>query len=523
MFLFDYKNIINVIQEPITWIQTTIFIYGIILILSSIIIYFNKDLNKFINITGITLILIIFNFNIQLKQYYICKTNIISFLIENYKNIFILDKNSIIFIFLTILIIPLLFFTYELSFGFNVFKFNPKINIYTLNNIFSLKLKQTTNLKLYLVLMNIIILLLLYIFMCNNILIFFILYEAIIIPIVLLIYKWGPRKEGKKAIFYFILYSLISSILMIYGILIIYNYYNTFNIFILTNIFITEKLQYLIFLLFFIPFAVKIPILPFHLWLPEAHVEAPTGGSILLAALLLKLGVFGFIKIQLSLVPIACYYFFPLITIFTLISVIYTSFIIFRQLDIKKIIAYSSIIHMNTIILALFCSNKYGIEGAIFYMLSHGLVSSGLFAVIGILYRINHTRIINLYGGNLKFSPILAFFFLLFILANFSFPGTSNFAGEIILLIGLFQQNIILGFIVFISLLLAPLYSILLFNRIFFGNSKQILNLKQKNNSDIYKIDQDLNILEFYNLTYILCLIIIFGLFPNIIYNLIML
>jgi len=192
---------------------------------------------------------------------------------------------------------------------------------------------------------------------------------------------------------------------------------------------------------FFITFATKAPMLPFHIWLPEAHVEAPTIGSVLLASLLLKLGAYGFLRFTLPIFPLACVYYQPVVVSLALIGFVYASFAAFRQLDLKRIIAYSSIGHMNLIVLGIFTFTHQGIEGAIYLMIAHGLTSGGLFFCIGTLYDRFHTRSLKHYGGLQQVMPLFSIAFLLFSLANMSFPGTSNFVGELLLLTGMFQNN----------------------------------------------------------------------------------
>jgi NADH-quinone oxidoreductase subunit M len=191
----------------------------------------------------------------------------------------------------------------------------------------------------------------------------------------------------------------------------------------------------------FIGFSIKIPTVPFHLWLPEAHVEAPTTGSVILASLLLKLGGYGFIRVLVPLFPLATKYYLPLVYTLSIISIIYASMIALRQIDIKKIIAYTSIAHMNLVVLGIFSMTVYGIAGAIFLMIAHGVVSGGLFLVIGVVYERYHTRLLNNYGGLVQTMPMFATVFLILTLANLSFPGTCNFIGELLILIGIAKTN----------------------------------------------------------------------------------
>ena len=223
---------------------------------------------------------------------------------------------------------------------------------------------------------------------------------------------------------------------------------------------------------FFLAFASKVPMVPVHLWLPEAHVEAPTAGSVILAGILLKLGTYGLIRFSLPLFPFASFFFTPLVYTIALMGIIYTSFTAIRQSDFKRIIAYTSIAHMNLVILGIFSFNKIGIEGAILQSLSHGFVASALFLVIGIVYDRYKTRLVQYYGGLASVMPIYIFIFLFFTMANISFPGTSSFVGEFLILVGSFKVNSTITFLGAISVIIGGAYSLWLFNRIAYGNLK---------------------------------------------------
>jgi len=226
---------------------------------------------------------------------------------------------------------------------------------------------------------------------------------------------------------------------------------------------------------------------PFHLWLPEAHVEAPTDGSVILASLLLKLGGYGFIQISLPLFNVASKYFTPLIYTLAVLSIIYASLTALRQVDLKKIIAYSSIAHMNLVVLGIFSFKLQGLTGAIFLMLAHGVVSGALFFLVGMLYERHHTRLIHYYGGIVQIMPLFSFFFISFILANLSIPGTCNFIGELLIFVGIFQYNTTLAFFCGFGIVLSAAYSIWIANRLIFGS----LNLKYISSF------MDLNLKEF--------------------------
>jgi proton-translocating NADH-quinone oxidoreductase chain M len=243
--------------------------------------------------------------------------------------------------------------------------------------------------------------------------------------------------------------------------------------------------QKLLWLTFFLAFAAKVPMVPVHLWLPEAHVEAPTAGSVILAGVLLKLGTYGFIRFTLPMFPEACFYYTPLVYTIAAIGVMYTSFTAIRQTDFKRIIAYTSIAHMNLVILGIFSYNTIGIEGAILQSLSHGFVASALFLVIGIVYDRYRTRIVQYYGGLAITMPIYISIFLFFTLANISFPGTSSFVGEFLILVGSFKVNTTITFLGATGVIIGGAYSLWLFNRIAYGNLKtqytqQFLDLSRR-------------------------------------------
>jgi NADH-quinone oxidoreductase subunit M len=259
---------------------------------------------------------------------------------------------------------------------------------------------------------------------------------------------------------------------MLVGILYISSTVGTLNLEYLMFWNFSVKEQLLLWLAFFVSFASKIPLFPFHIWLPEAHVEAPTVGSVLLAGILLKLGVYGFLRFSLVLFPEGSQYFSPLIYFLSVLGVLYGSLTAIRQTDLKRIIAYSSVAHMNLVTLGIFSFNCMGIDGAILQSISHGFVSGGLFFLIGILYNRHHSRFIFYYGGLVHFMPIYSLLLLVFTLANIALPGTSSFVGEFLLLCSLSKINVTLCFFSALSVILCGGYSLWLYNRIIFGNLK---------------------------------------------------
>lgn len=234
----------------------------------------------------------------------------------------------------------------------------------------------------------------------------------------------------------------------------------------------SETEQKFLWFSFFLSFASKVPMIPVHLWLPEAHVEAPTAGSVILAGVLLKLGTYGFIRFSLPLFPQASFFFAPLIYTIAGVGIVYTSFTAIRQTDFKRIIAYTSIAHMNLVMLGIFSFNTIGIEGAIFQSLSHGFVASALFLIIGIVYDRYRTRIVKYYGGLAAIMPVYVLIFLFFTMANIALPGTSSFIGEFLILVGSFKVNTSVTFLGATGMVIGGAYSLWLFNRIAYGNLK---------------------------------------------------
>lgn len=347
---------------------------------------------------------------------------------------------------------------------------------------------------------------LLIIFSVLDLFLFYIFFEAILVPMYLLIGLWGSRERKIRAVYLFFFYTLCGSILMLLGILYIYYVTGTLNIEYLLCFPFSELEQTVLWLFFFVSFASKIPMFPFHIWLPEAHVEAPTIGSVLLAGILLKLGVYGFIRFSITLFPDASLNYSPLIYLLSTIGVLYASLSAIRQTDLKRIIAYSSIAHMNLVTIGIFSFDILGLEGAIIQSISHGFVSGGMFLLVGILYDRYHSRFLYYYGGLVHMMPLYALFFLIFTLANIALPGTSSFVGEFLLLAGIYKTSVITCIIAALGVILCGTYCLWLYNRVIFGNLRIDYTIKFT----------DIVSRELFVLIPLFILIFLIGLYPSI-------
>ena len=306
------------------------------------------------------------------------------------------------------------------------------------------------------------------VFCSLDLVVFYLFFEGGLIPMFLIIGIWGGDRRVYSA-FKFFLYTLLGSVLMLVAIISIYWIAGTTDVQELYEIGIDKKYQNLLWLAFFSSFAVKTPMWPVHTWLPDAHVEAPTAGSVLLAAILLKMAGYGFIRFSLGLFPVASHYFIPLIYALSIIAIIYTSLVALMQEDMKKLIAYSSVAHMGFVTLGIFTMTEQGIEGSIFQMISHGLVSAALFLCVGVIYERRHTRLIRNYGGLVSSMPKYAILFMIFTLGAVGLPGTTGFVGEFLILMGTFKKNFLAAILASIGVILSAAYMLWLYRRVVFG------------------------------------------------------
>ncbi len=429
----------------------------------------SNESSNFNNAKYVALFTSFANFIIALYLWYIFDPNISAFqFIENriWLDGFInyqvgIDGISILFIILTTFITPLC-----------IVSVNKNIN---------------TKLKEFLIAILLMESLMIGVFCSLDLVIFYLFFEGGLIPMFLIIGIWGGPKRVYSA-FKFFLFTLLGSVLMLIAVISIYWMSDTTNIIDLYNLGIEAKYQNLLWLAFFSSFAVKTPMWPVHTWLPDAHVEAPTAGSVLLAAILLKMAGYGFIRFSIGLFPLASEYFVPLIYTLSLIAIIYTSFVALMQEDMKKLIAYSSVAHMGFVTLGIFTMTQQGLEGSIIQMISHGLVSAALFLCVGVVYERMHSRLIKTYGGIVSLMPKYAVLFMIFTLAAIGLPGTSGFIGEFLILMGAFKKSFLVAFIASFGVILGAAYMLWLYKRVIFGKliNKDLLKMIDLNNSEIF-------------------------------------
>ncbi|MEW5902617.1 MAG: NADH-quinone oxidoreductase subunit M, partial [Acidobacteriota bacterium] len=330
------------------------------------------------------------------------------------------------------------------------------------------------------------------VFVSLNLFLFYVFWEAMLIPMYFLIGVWGgPRRI--YATLKFVLMTMFGSLLMLVAIFVLYSFYfratgiQSLEIFDFYKLILNPEVQGWLFLGFALAFAIKVPMFPFHTWLPDAHVEAPTAGSVILAAVLLKMGTYGFLRLALPLFPDALEKFLPLLSILALIGIIYGGLMALIQKDIKSLVAYSSVSHMGLIMLAVFALNMEGIEGAIYQMLNHGLSTGALFLIVGILYERAHTRLIKDFGGVSSQMPVFSAFFLVCMLSSVGLPGLNGFVGEILCLFGVFKASKILAILAVTTVILAAAYLLWMFQRVMQGpvTNEKVRSFKDMNKREI--------------------------------------
>ena len=346
------------------------------------------------------------------------------------------------------------------------------------------------------------------VFCSLDLIIFYLFFEAGLIPMFLIIGIWGGPRKIYSA-YKFFLFTLLGSVLMLAAIIFIYWAIGTTDYTEIYKLKIPQEYQYLLWLAFFSSFAVKTPMWPVHTWLPDAHVEAPTAGSVILAAILLKMAGYGFLRFSLGMFPIASEFFTPLIFTLSIIAIIYTSLVALMQDDMKKLIAYSSVAHMGFVTLGIFTFNKQGIEGSMFQMISHGIISAALFLCVGVLYDRTGSRMIKSFGGVVNYLPNFSLIFIIFVLGALGLPGTTGFVGEFLVLLGAFKINYLVAILASTGVVLCAAYMLWMAKRVVFGNT---------NNTVITKL-KDINFLEG-TILIVLCLVsIIFGFYPEPLLN----
>ncbi len=365
-----------------------------------------------------------------------------------------------------------------------------------------------TRVKEYMVAFLVLETLMIGVFVSLDLVLFYLFFEGGLIPMFLIIGIWGGARRV-YASFKFFLYTLLGSVLMLIAVMAMYVTAGTTDIPTLMAYEFPPEMQTWLWLAFFASFAVKMPMWPVHTWLPDAHVEAPTAGSVILAGILLKMGGYGFIRFSLPMFPDASTYFADFVMVLSVIAIIYTSLVALMQEDIKKLIAYSSVAHMGFVTMGLFALNRQGVDGAVMQMISHGFVSGALFLCVGVVYDRMHTREIKAYGGLVNRMPIYAAVFMVFTMANVGLPGTSGFVGEFLSLVGAFEANSTIAILATTGVVLSAAYALWLYRRVVFGE------LEKPELKDI----EDLNGREAFILAPLVAATIFFGFYPKPIFD----
>ena len=455
--------------------------------IGSIFLLFIKSTEKNNSIKYVALFTSLINFFLSLYLWKLFDNNISDFQfvetriwIKNFINYKVgVDGISMLFIILATFITPLC--------------------IISVNNHVKIRLKE------FLIAILLMETLMIGVFCSLDLIIFYLFFEGGLIPMFLIIGIWGGNRRVYSA-FKFFLFTLVGSVLMLIAIIYIYWLSGTTDVEQLYNLGIDSKYQNYLWLAFFSSFAVKTPMWPVHTWLPDAHVEAPTAGSVLLAAVLLKMAGYGFIRFSVGLFPVASTDFIPLIFTLSLIAIIYTSLVALMQDDMKKLIAYSSVAHMGFVTLGIFTFTHQGLEGSIFQMISHGLVSAALFLSVGVVYDRMKTREIKNFRGLVNIMPKYAIMFMIFTLGALGLPGTSGFIGEFLILMGTFKKSFLAATIASVGVILGAAYMLWLYKRIIFG---ELLSTIKK------EIMPDLKRDEIFILSTLAILIIFFGFYPE--------
>ena len=347
-------------------------------------------------------------------------------------------------------------------------------------------------------------------FVSLDLVIFYIFWELMLIPMFLLIGVWGGPRRIYSAVKFF-LYTAAGSLLMFVAIIYLY-YYNykvtgiaTFDLLELYKLHIPISIQFWLCMAFFLAFAIKVPMFPFHTWLPDAHVEAPAAGSVILAAVLLKMGTYGFLRFAMPLFPYASHQFLPIIAVLAVIGIIYAALVAWVQPDMKSLVAYSSVSHLGYVMIGLFALNIQGIEGGIYQMMNHGLNTGALFILVGIIYERRHSRMMEDFGGLAKVMPIFATFLMIVTLASVAVPGTNGFVGEFMILVGVFKTYPLFGVFAVSGMIFGATYMLWMYQRVMFGP------VDKEENKNI----PDLNFREIGILVPIAVLIFVMGIFPG--------
>jgi len=348
-----------------------------------------------------------------------------------------------------------------------------------------------------------------------DLILFYVFWEVMLIPMYLLIGVWGDPKRRIYAAVKFFLFTMAGSVLMLIAILALY-FINlkatgkaTFDVLELYKATIPIQTQYWLFGAFALAFAIKVPMFPFHTWLPDAHTEAPTAGSVILAGVLLKMGTYGFIRFAIPLFPNAAYDLLPIVSSLAIIGIIYGALVSMMQADLKRLVAFSSVSHLGYVMLGMFAFNMQGVEGSLYQMLNHGVSTGALFLMVGMIYERRHTRMIADFGGLSKVMPIYATFFMIVTLSSIGLPGTNGFVGEFLILLGAFRSNVLYGVLATTGVVLGAAYMLWMFQRVMFGVIKKPENEKLK----------DLNGREITTLVPMVVLIFLMGIYPKLFFS----